>query len=39
MFNPWKVLSKEQLYNEWGHLVPVKHRNIIEDFKTVITNK
>ncbi|TQR36969.1 hypothetical protein C7Y47_04455 [Lysinibacillus sphaericus] len=26
MFNPWKVLSKEQVYKEWEHLTPVKYR-------------
>jgi len=26
MFNPWKILSKEQLYKEWEHLTLVKYR-------------
>ncbi|MFD2444019.1 hypothetical protein ACFSO7_08470 [Bacillus sp. CGMCC 1.16607] len=26
MFNPWKILSKEQLDKEWGHLTIVKYR-------------
>lgn len=26
MFNPWKILSKEQLYKEWKHLTLVKYR-------------
>lgn len=26
MFNPWKILSKEQLYKEWEHLELVKYR-------------
>ena len=26
MFNPWKIISKEQLYKEWEQLTPVKYR-------------
>ncbi len=26
MFNPWKILSEEQLYKEWRHLDVVKYR-------------
>ncbi|WP_442601785.1 hypothetical protein [Paenibacillus sp. KN14-4R] len=26
MFNPWKILLKEQLYQEWGHLTLMKYR-------------
>ena len=28
MFNPWKILSKEQLYREWEHLTLVNYRQI-----------
>lgn len=26
MFNPWKILSQEELYKEWQHLTPIKYR-------------
>lgn len=26
MFNPWKIISEEQLFQEWDHLAPVKYR-------------
>ncbi len=26
MFNPWKILSKEQLYKGWEYLIPVIFR-------------
>ncbi|MGN7477021.1 hypothetical protein ACTHOQ_04125 [Solibacillus silvestris] len=26
MFNPWKILAKDQLYKEWVHLALVKYR-------------
>lgn len=32
MFNPWKILSKEQLYKEWEHLTIVKYRQCNEVF-------
>ncbi|QOS78516.1 hypothetical protein JNUCC31_28040 [Paenibacillus sp. JNUCC31] len=28
IFNPWKILSKEQLYREWGHLTIIKYRQM-----------
>ncbi|MFJ7886882.1 hypothetical protein ACIQYL_02190 [Lysinibacillus xylanilyticus] len=30
MFNPWKILSKEQLYKEWEHLTPVTMRKRVK---------
>lgn len=32
MFNPWKILSKKQLYREWEHLTIVKYRQCKEVF-------
>lgn len=32
IFNPWKILSKEQLYKEWEHLTIVKYRPCNEVF-------
>ncbi|MCJ7843541.1 hypothetical protein MUB24_22230 [Lederbergia sp. NSJ-179] len=26
IFNPWKILKKEQLYKDWEHLTPMKYR-------------
>lgn len=30
MFNPWKILSQEELYKEWEHLTPINYRQCNE---------
>ncbi|MBD8038453.1 C40 family peptidase [Solibacillus sp. A46] len=30
MFNPWKILSEADLYNEWEHLSRMNYRQVLE---------